>query len=150
MINSYLAPDAKVKFALVLLPTGPEGRKTAINGLSDAISARTEHQEEAWKWVKSFGSADCQNAVGTSGVMFPTITAAGDKALAAHKSTGKDVQVIVDEAMAADGTFFLPVSEQGNEIIQIMQDAIQSTVLGQSDSATALKKANDQVNALFK
>lgn len=31
-----------------------------------------------------------------------------------------------------------------------MQDAIQSSVLGQSDSAAALKKANDQVNGLFK
>ncbi|WBQ03887.1 ABC transporter substrate-binding protein [Kribbella sp. CA-293567] len=150
MINSYLAAEAKVKFAFAPLPTGPEGRKTAINGLSDAINAGTEHQEEAWKWVKFLGSADCQNLLGSSGVVFPAITAAGDKALAAHKSKGKDVQVFVDEAKAADGTFFLPVSEHGNEISQLVQDGIQSAVLGQSDSATALKKANDQVNALFK
>jgi multiple sugar transport system substrate-binding protein len=150
MINSYLAPEAKVKFAFAPLPAGPEGRKTAINGLSDAINAGTEHQEEAWKWVKFLGSADCQNLVGASGVAFPAITAAGEKALAAHKSKGQEVQVFVDQAKASHGTFFLPVSEHGNEISQLVQDGIQSAVLGQSDSAAALKKANDQVNALFK
>ncbi len=150
MINSYLATDAKVKFAFAPLPTGPVGRKTAINGLSDAIYAGTEHKEEAWKWVKFLGSADCQNIVGGNGVVFPAITTAGDKALAAHQAKGQDVQVFVDEAKAPDGTFFLPVSEHGNEISQLVQDGIQSSVLGQSDSATALKKANDQVNALFK
>ncbi|MEV6412614.1 sugar ABC transporter substrate-binding protein [Kribbella sp. NPDC051718] len=150
MINSYLAADAKVKFAFAPLPTGPQGRKTAINGLSDAINAGTEHQEQAWKWVKFLGSADCQNIVGGNGVVFPAITAAGDKALAAHKAKGQNVQVFVDEAKAAGGTFFLPVSEHGNEISQLVQDGIQSAVLGQSDSATTLKKANDQVNALFK
>ncbi|MFI5708297.1 ABC transporter substrate-binding protein [Kribbella sp. NPDC051620] len=150
MINSYLAADAKVKFAFAPLPTGPLGRKTAINGLSDAINAGTEHQEQAWKWVKFLGSADCQNIVGGNGVVFPAITAAGDKALAAHKAKGQNVQVFVDEAKAPGGTFFLPVSEHGNEISQLVQDGIQSAVLGQADSASALKKANDQVNALFK
>lgn len=42
------------------------------------------------------------------------------------------------------------MTEHGNEVSQIVQDAIQSSVLGQSDSVSALKKANDQVNALFK
>ncbi|MCY1136448.1 sugar ABC transporter substrate-binding protein [Actinoplanes sp. Pm04-4] len=149
-INTYLGDDAKAAFAFAPVPAGPQGRKTAINGLSDAIWAGTEHKDAAWKWVKFLGSADCQNIVGGNGVVFPAIQGAGEKALAAHKAKNRDVQVFVDEAKAADGTFFLPITEHGNEISQTVQDAIQSAVLGQTDSATALKKANDQVNALFK
>ena len=150
MINSYLGDSAKVKFAFAPLPAGPQGRKSAINGLSDAIWAGTEHKEQAWKWVKFLASPDCQNIVGGNGVVFPAIKAASDKALAAHQSKGRDVQAFIDEAQAPGGTFFLPITEHGNEVSQIVQDAIQSSVLGQTDSATALKKANDQVNALFK
>lgn len=150
MINSYLSADAKAEFAFAPLPVGPQGRKSAINGLSDAIWAGTEHKEEAWKWVKFLASTACQDIVGTNGVVFPAIKTASDKALAAHESKGHDVQAFVDEATAQGGTFFLPITEHGNEISQIVQDAIQSAVLGQTDSASALKKANDQVNALFK
>lgn len=150
MINTYLGAEAKGKFAFAPLPAGPQGRKSAINGLSDAIFAGTEHKDEAWKWVKYLGSADCQNIVGDSGVVFPAITSASEKAAAARQAKGQDISPFIDQAKAADGTFFLPVSEHGNEISQLVQDGIQSAVLGQSDSATALKKANDQVNALFK
>jgi multiple sugar transport system substrate-binding protein len=149
-INSYVADDAKAKFAFAPLPTGPQGRRTAINGLSDAIWAGTKHKTEAWKWVKFLGSSDCQDLVGGNAVVFPAIKSATDKAVAAHKAKGHDVQPFIDEAQAAGGTFFLPVTDHGNEVSQIVQDAIQSSVLGQSDSATALKKANEQVNALFK
>ncbi|MDI1461292.1 sugar ABC transporter substrate-binding protein [Catellatospora sp. KI3] len=149
MINSYLGEGAKLKFAFAPLPAGPQGRKTAINGLSDAIWAGTKHKDEAWKWVKYLASADCQNVVGGNGVVFPAIKSASEKALAAHQSKGRDVQVFVSEATAPGGTYFLPITEHGNEVSQIVQDAIQAAVLG-ADTATTLKKANEQVNALFK
>ncbi|MBV1855961.1 ABC transporter substrate-binding protein [Catellatospora tritici] len=149
MINSYLGEGAKLKFAFAPLPTGPQGRKTAINGLSDAIWAGTKHKDEAWKWVKYLASADCQNVVGSNGVVFPAIKSASEKALAAHQGKGRDVQAFISEATAAGGTFFVPITEHGNEVSQIVQDAIQAAVLG-ADTATTLKKANEQVNALFK
>ena len=93
-INTYLGDSAKVKFAFAPLPAGPQGRKTAINGLSDAIWAGTKHKDEAWKWVKFLASADCQNIVGGNGVVFPAIKSASDKALAAHKAKGRDVQAV--------------------------------------------------------
>ncbi len=150
MINSYLGDGAKLKFAFAPLPAGPQGRKTAINGLSDAIWAGTKHKDEAWQWVKFLGSAQCQNIVGGNGVVFPAIKSASEKALAAHTAKGRDVKVFVDEAAAPGGTFFVPITEHGNEISQTVQDAIQSAILGQASAADALKKANDQVNALFK
>ena len=148
-IGTYLGGAAKQKYAFAPLPTGPAGRKTSINGLSDAIYAGTKHPDEAWAWVKFLGSADCQNIVGDKAVVFPAIKSGTDKALAAHKAAGRDVHVFTDEASAPGGTFFLPITDHGNEVSQIVQDAIQSTVLGQSEPAAALKKSNDQVNGLL-
>lgn len=149
-INTYLGSDAKQKFALAPLPVGPVGtRKSAINGLSDAIWAGTKNKDAAWKWVKYLGSADCQDVVGGNAVVFPAIKTSAEKALAAHKAKGRDVQVYVDYTKTPGGTFLLPITEHGSEISQIVQDAMQSIILGQSAPAEALTKANQQVNALF-
>ena len=149
-INTYLGSGAKQKYAFAPLPAGPNGRKTAINGLSDAIYAGTKHKDEAWKWVRFLGSAQCQDLVAGNAVVFPAITSATEKTLAAHQQKGRDVAAFTEQAKAAGGTFFLPITDHGNEVSQLVQDAIQSAVLGQADPASALKKANDQVNALFK
>ncbi|WP_062432836.1 ABC transporter substrate-binding protein [Herbidospora daliensis] len=149
-INTYLGEGAQQKFALAPLPVGPTGtRKSAINGLSDAIWAGTEHKDAAWKWVKYLGSADCQNTVGDNAVVFPAVKSATERALAAHKAKGRDVQVYVDYTTTPGGTFLLPITDHGTEISQIVQDALQSVILGQISPADALTKANQQVNALF-
>jgi multiple sugar transport system substrate-binding protein len=148
-INSYLSATAKQKYAFAPLPVGPAGRKTAINGLSDAVYAGTKHQDQAWRWVKFLGSSACQDLVAKNAVVFPAIKEATDKSLAAHQAKGQDVHVFTDEAKAPGGTFFLPVTDHGNEISQAVQDAIQSIVLGQTDAAGGLKKANDTVNQMF-
>ncbi|HEX2402979.1 MAG TPA: extracellular solute-binding protein, partial [Mycobacterium sp.] len=149
-INSYLSSTAKQKYGFAPLPVGPAGRKTAINGLSDAIFAGTTHKDQAWQWVKFLASSACQDLVAKNAVVFPAIKDATDKSLAAHQAKGQDVHVFTDEAKATGGTFFLPITDHGNEISQTMQDAIQSIILGQTDAASGLKKANDTVNAMFK
>jgi multiple sugar transport system substrate-binding protein len=149
-INAYLSTTAKQKYAFAPLPTGPAGRKTAINGLSDAIYAGTKHQEQAWQWVKFLGSSACQDRVADNAIVFPAIKQAAQKALAAHQAKGQDVHVFTDEAAATDGTFILPITDHGTEISQTVQDTIQSIILGQTDAATGLKKANDTVNQMFR
>ncbi|MBO3745235.1 sugar ABC transporter substrate-binding protein [Streptosporangiaceae bacterium NEAU-GS5] len=149
-INTYLGDGAKQKFALAPLPVGPVGaRKSAINGLSDAIWAGTRHKDESWKWVKFLGSSACQDIVAANAVVFPAIKTATDKALAAHKAKNHDVQVYVDYTKTPGGTFLLPITDHGTEVSQIVQDSLQSVILGQTDPAAALAKANQQVNALF-
>ena len=60
MIGSYLGSDFPVGFGR--LPIGPEGRKSMFNGLADSIWVGSEHQEEAWEWVKYLASADCRRS----------------------------------------------------------------------------------------
>lgn len=138
------------QFGFAPLPIGPEGRKSAINGLSDAIYAGSKHKDQAWEWVKYLGSADCQNTVAATGVVFPAIKEASEKSAQVREQEGLNAQVFLDEQQAKDGTFILPISYHGTEISQIVQDAIQSVALGQKDAKASLTEANKQVNALFK
>jgi multiple sugar transport system substrate-binding protein len=142
--------DSTDTYGFAPLPIGPEGRKSAINGLSDAIYAGTPHKEEAWQWVKYLASADCQNTVAESGVVFPAIKEASEKSAEVREAAGLKVQPFLDEQQAEDGTFIIPISLNGTEISQIVQDSIQSVALGQKSAEDALTDANDQVNSLFK
>ncbi|GAA3442649.1 ABC transporter substrate-binding protein [Planomonospora venezuelensis] len=149
MVTVYTDQKAKQKYAFAPLPVGPQGRKSAINGLSDAIYAGTEHKNEAWQWVKFLASTECQDLVAQNAVVFPAIKTSSDKALAAHQAAGRDVHVFVDEAKAANGTFILPMTDKANEIGEIVQNAMQSVWLDQTDAKTALSAANKQVNGLL-
>ncbi|NUT38855.1 MAG: sugar ABC transporter substrate-binding protein [Thermoactinospora sp.] len=148
MITTYLG-STEQKFAFAPLPTGPQGRKSAFNGLADVIYAGTKHKDAAWKWVKFLGSAACQDIVAESAVVFPAVTTSSDKALKAHEAAGRDVKLFVDQANAADGTYLLPVSDHGDQINEIVGTALEEVWLGNKDAQTSLTAANTQVNALF-
>ncbi|PJJ70836.1 multiple sugar transport system substrate-binding protein [Diaminobutyricimonas aerilata] len=147
--NLAVYKDMTDEYGFAPLPIGPEGRKSAINGLSDAIYAGTKHKEEAWEWVKYLASADCQNIVAESGVVFPAIKEASEKAAQVREEQGLNTQPFLEQQKAEDGTFIIPISQNGTEINQIVQDAIQSVALGTQDAESALSAANEQVNALL-
>ncbi|WP_433257102.1 ABC transporter substrate-binding protein [Streptosporangium sp. CA-135522] len=148
MSKTYL--DSKtLKLAVAPLPAGPQGRKSPINGVSDAIYTGTKHKDEAWRWVKFVASAECQDLVAATTEVLPAISTSSDKALAAHAAAGRDVKPFVDEAKAPDGTFLLPITDNADRVTEIMDNAISSVYLGRSDAKTALTAANTEVNALF-
>lgn len=148
MIGTYLASEFPVGFAR--LPVGPNGRKSMFNGLADSIFVGTKHPEEAWTWVKFLASQACQDIVGNSGVVFPAIPASADLSLKARSDKGIDVSAFVLQANEKDGTFLFPITDNGAQISTIMNEAMDSIGLGTATAADALKKANDEVNALFK
>ncbi|MDF2707133.1 MAG: extracellular solute-binding protein [Nonomuraea muscovyensis] len=148
MIRTYME-STEQKFAFAPLPTGPQGRKSAFNGLADVIYSGTPHPEAAWKWVKFLGSPACQDIVARNAVVFPAVASSSERSLEAYRAKGWDVRVFVEEAEAADGTFLLPVSDHGDEINQIVSSALEEVWLGRKDAQTALTAANQQVNALF-
>jgi multiple sugar transport system substrate-binding protein len=147
MIGSYLGSDFPVGFGR--LPIGPEGRKSMFNGLADSIWVGSSHQEEAWQWVKFLASADCQNIVGQAGVVFPAIPEATDLSLKVRADAGIDVSAFTLQAAEEGGTFLFPITDYAGEITVIMQEAMDRIALGEVDAETALKAANEEVNALF-
>ena len=147
MIGSYVGSDFEVGFGR--LPIGPEGRKSMFNGLADSIWVGTKHMEESWSWVKFLASADCENIVGQSGVVFPAIPESADLSLQMRADAGVDVSAYVDQANEEGGTFLFPITDYGGEIDTIMSETMDKIGLGEVDAASALKKANDEVNSLF-
>jgi multiple sugar transport system substrate-binding protein len=148
MIGSFIN-EATFPFGFARLPEGPEGRKSMFNGLADSIWVGTEHPNEAWQWVKYAASQECADKVGEFGVVFPAQQSAVDKALAAYESKGVDVSAFTLQATEPEGTFLFPVTDNASQISAIMGPAMESVMLGQVDAATALTKANEEVNAVF-
>jgi multiple sugar transport system substrate-binding protein len=148
-INTYLGSTATQKFAFAPLPAGPQGRKTFINGLSDAIYAGTKHPDQAWQWVKFLGSSSCQDIIAGKGVVFPAVKSDSDKALATHQAAGQDVKVFVQEATAPGGTFTYPITDHSDQISEEVQTDLESVWLGQSGAAAALGKAQKAVDGYF-
>ena len=147
MIGSYLSSDFEVGFGR--LPSGPEGRRSMFNGLADSIWVGSNNQEAAWEWVKFLGSADCQNIIGESGVVFPAIPEAAELSLQARAEAGVDVSAFTDQADEEGGTFLFPITDFAGEISTIMEEAMDNIGLGIAQPEDVLPAANAEINGLF-
>jgi multiple sugar transport system substrate-binding protein len=65
--------DTATHFDVAALPAG-QPRATISTGLSEAISAKTKHPEEAWKLVKFMGSKQAADVRAASGTVIPAYT----------------------------------------------------------------------------
>ncbi len=131
------------------LPAGSAGRKSMFNGLADSIWAGTKHQEEAWQWVKYAASKECADIVGSYGVVFPAQQSGVNAAIAKYKEKNLDVTSFTDQALAPDGTFLFPISDNASQISSILGPVMDSIMLGDAQATDALKNANTEINALF-
>ena len=147
MIGSYVGSEFDTGFAR--LPIGPEGRTSMFNGLADSIWVGTDHLDEAWEWVKFLASAECQQIVGESGVVFPAVPEAVEASLNVRAEVDIDVSAFTDQAFEEGGTFLFPITDFGGEISTIMQETTDAIALGVIDAETALEEANSEVNELF-
>jgi multiple sugar transport system substrate-binding protein len=145
---TYYAANTKFPYAWVPLPKGPSGtRATMLNGLADSIWVGSKHKEQAWKWVKYLGSADCQGVIASYGVVFPAIKGMADKAVEVQKGKGVDTNAFLEMSKAT--TFLAPMAENGSQVDQVMKTTMQTILMGKAEAAPALKEANSQVNALL-
>jgi multiple sugar transport system substrate-binding protein len=145
-VSSYTGSTAKQSYGFAELPIGPDGRKTFINDLSDAIWAGTKHPDQAWKWVEYLASPACQDIVAAKGVIFPAITEASRKAETARLAKGEDITPFVQEAQAAGGTFVYPISQHEDQINTEVQSQLDAVWLGQSNATAALATAQSAVS----
>ncbi|MDO5057943.1 MAG: sugar ABC transporter substrate-binding protein [Lautropia sp.] len=146
LIGLYHQNKPGIAFAPV--PRGPEGRKSMFNGLADSIWTGSDQPEAAWKWVQFLGSDACQSIVAESAVVFPARRQQIETAIAAYRKKGIDVSAFIDVATPGS-TFQYPITDHGNEISSIAKTALDKVMLGQGDTATIMKKANDEINDLF-
>lgn len=148
MISWYLGnTDFPMGFASI--PAGPEGRKSMFNGLADSIWVGSQHQEEAWQWVKFAASPACEEIVGKYAVVFPAIPSAVDIAVASHLEKGVNVAAFSDLTKTEGSTFLFPVTDYASQISDIMTKAMDRIFIGGEPAATVLPEADAEVDGLF-
>ena len=148
-IGTYLGADTPFPVEFAPVPVGPSGsRASMFNGLADSINQNSEHQEEAWQWVKYLASPACQDIIGEGAVVFPAIPSSADIAVASHEANGVDVTaftVHVDEGT----TFLFPITDSASQIEALVGPAMQEILRGQADAADRLAQVADEVNAIL-
>lgn len=124
-------------------PAGPSGRPGVNGSMALAVSAGSQHQSAAWKYVSYLTSQPVQNKYALS-------------SLPVWKSSYDDPAVIktnpavVPQAKKQLGDLILrPQVKSYNPISQVLQTEIQKALLGQKPAQQALKDAADQAATLL-
>jgi multiple sugar transport system substrate-binding protein len=144
----YFTRNARFAHAFVPLPVGPSGqRATLLNGLGHSIWRGSRQPEAAWAWVRHLGSAECQRLVAAQGVVYPAVRGLSTLAAAVQRRAGAEPQAFLDMAQAL--TVAPPVIDRSAQVSDVIGQAIDTVLLGQSRAAPALGAANLQANRLL-
>lgn len=145
--NSYFTKPG-IKTGLAPTPIGPSGKRASMyNGLADSIWVGAKNKAGAAKWVEFLGSPACQDLVAEKAVVFPAIPSSTDKAAAAFKAKGYDVDPFLVHVKDKT-TFLFPITDHASEITNILKPAMDNVLSGKAE-VSSLTEANTQVNQLF-
>lgn len=97
----YLVKNANV----TVMPQG-KIRATESNGLANCISAKTDHPNEAWQFVRFLGSQQAADIQASTGAVIPAMTSEQQKWVAHYPQF--NVQIFIDELKYSKG---FPVSK---------------------------------------
>ena len=145
----WFTENCRFEIGFAPLPKGPVGRRTVINGLADSIWIGTKHPEEAWKWVKFLAAPEAQEIVASYGIVFPAVREATEIAKERMAAHGVDTSAFVEEAKNPQGTFFLPITDHGNDAVRILRATFDAIFLDGADAAPKLQAANQEIDSLF-
>lgn len=148
--STLVAANKDIKFAQ--LPTGPQGRKSIINGLGDSVFAGTKNPDQAQKFAIFLGSKKCQDIVATKAVVFPALASTDTAALKAFQTRAAspvDPSAFVKTADDKEATVLYPITDHATDVNKIAGDAVDAIMLGEKDAGPALDNAQEQIQNLF-
>jgi multiple sugar transport system substrate-binding protein len=142
----FALPEVKFPIGVAAMPAGPAGRTVVINGLSEAMFAKTKHPDEAGKLVAFLGSEKAQKLMGDAGYIIPALNNAGAGYQSFWKQKGIDVQPFLDSA--AGSTVNLPIAEgwtaKSPEINKTVNDLYLDKIAVPDIAAAMDKIGNDK------
>ena len=145
--TSYIASQTNFPFGIAELPAGPHGRVSVFNGLADAISAKTQHPQEAWELFKWLASPQSQEIVANNGTVWPGVQGADQNFLQYWQQKGLDVSAFLKEAQGTTVSF--PITPGFNEAFTKINDIFNQMYLGQISVQQATNQAVQQGNAVI-
>ncbi|MFJ9150905.1 ABC transporter substrate-binding protein [Streptomyces sp. NPDC102270] len=146
-LNAYQS-SMKGNFGVAELPSGPAGKGTVYNGLSNALYAGSKHPKEAWELVKWLGSQESQKIIVSQGSVWPGIPTLNQDFVAVWQKRGVDVSAFSKEAEAT--TVGYPLTTSSATYNVKVQDAFNQVWLGQQSPKAAADSVNEASNAAIK
>jgi multiple sugar transport system substrate-binding protein len=150
-IDTKLKPvvdGSKFQVGVALLPTGPAGRVSLMNGLSDAIYAHTKHPNEAWELEKWLASPESQKILASGGYVWPGIKSLTPLFADYWKKQGIDVTAFQQEANGK--TVSYPITPNWGQASTEINNEFNTMWLGQASvkqaTADAVQKANSALS----
>ncbi len=145
---SNIATTSQIPVQAAPTPIGPDGHRASVmNGLADSVWVGTKHPQEAWRWVKYLGSADCQDVIAEQGTVFPAIMTSTQKAISTFENMGMDARAFsihIDEGTTVPS----PVVDRWAQVDSMMKPAMSAVIAFEADPSS-LTDANNRVNVLM-
>ena len=143
--TSNVVQQSNFPFGIAPIPSGPQGRITVMNGLSDAIYAKTQHPQEAWELEKWLASSASQQIVTSGGYVWSGIESVAPQYQAFWQKKNIDVSPFLQEASGKTTSF--PITPGYNEASTKINDIFNDMFLGHIAVPQALNQAVQQGNA---
>jgi multiple sugar transport system substrate-binding protein len=142
--TNSLSQLSAFKVGVMPLPSGPKGRISVFNGLTDGIVSNTPHPQEAWELVQWLASAQSQRILGSGGYVWPAIKSLDPLFLNYWKAKDIDVSPFLQEATG--GTINFPLATGFAEAQDDMTTALGPTFLGTASASSGLAAARKILN----
>ncbi|MEV6103991.1 sugar ABC transporter substrate-binding protein [Streptomyces sp. NPDC051940] len=144
----YVQPEANFEIGVAALPEGPQGRSVNINGLGEAVYAKSDHLAEAKRLAAFLATPDAQKIMGDSGYVFPALTSLSAGYVDYWKGKGIDMAPYVEESQGQ--TFNLPVVSGYSAAEQELNQTFNDIYLGRLSPQEGLDKAVEDGNGKLK
>ncbi|WP_420000122.1 ABC transporter substrate-binding protein [Streptomyces boninensis] len=144
----FVQPEANFKIGTAAMPEGPAGRAVNINGLSEAVYAKSKHPEEAKKLARFLATPAAQKIMGEDGYVFPALTSLDHTYVDYWKKKGIDVSPYVEESKGR--TFNLPIVTGFSAAEKGLNQNMNSVYLGKTSPKDGADKAVQDGNAKLK
>ncbi|SEK86365.1 ABC transporter substrate-binding protein [Nonomuraea pusilla] len=144
----FVAPEATFKVGVAPMPEGPAGRSVNLNGLSEAVYAKSGHPEEAMKLAAFLGGQEAQKTMADGGYVFPAYNGLAQGYVDYWKSKDLDVAPFLKESEGS--TFALPVTTGFTGFETKLNQIFNEMYLGKLTPQQAADQAVTEGNATVK
>ncbi|GAB2955558.1 ABC transporter substrate-binding protein [Nonomuraea fastidiosa] len=144
----FVAPESTFEVGVAPMPKGPQGRAVNLNGLAEAVYAKSKHPEEAMRLATWLGTQEPQKMMADEGYVFPALTGLERGYVDFWKAKGIDVTPFAEEAKGT--TFPLPITTGFTGFETKLNQIFNEMYLGKLSPQQAADQAVAEGNATVK